>query len=118
MRSAWVLTGLIRSVSLWLVLLAASPALAYTPSSSQEVGLERTGPGTFSIDVEGADIRTVCRAISEFSGRNIVVAQQARMHNLGRSDRDPRVVIGAAIRLQQRGRDPQRAGQILVDPRQ
>jgi len=78
MRSPWVLTGLIRSVSLWLVLLAASPALAYTPSSSQEVGLERTGPGTFSIDVEGADIRTVCRAISEFSGRNIVVAQQAK----------------------------------------
>ena len=78
MRSAWVLTGLTRSVSLWLVLLAASPALAYTPTAGQEVGLERTGPGTFSIDVEGADIRTVCRAISEFSGRNIVVAQQAK----------------------------------------
>jgi len=49
MRSAWVLTGLIRSVSLWLVLLAASPALAYTPSSSQEVGLERTGPGDLGV---------------------------------------------------------------------
>jgi type IV pilus assembly protein PilQ len=35
--------------------------------------LERTGSGTFSIDVEGADIRTVLRAIAEFSGRNIVV---------------------------------------------
>ena len=26
------------------------------------LGIERTGPGTFSIDVDGADVRTVCRA--------------------------------------------------------
>jgi len=44
----------------------------------KQVGLVRTGSGMFSIDVEGADIRTVCRAISEFSGRNIVVAQEAK----------------------------------------
>ena len=34
--------------------------------------------GTFTIDVEGADIRTVLRAIAEFSGRNIVVAPDVK----------------------------------------
>jgi type IV pilus assembly protein PilQ len=44
----------------------------------KQVGLVRTGSGTFSIDVEGADIRTVLRAISEFSGRNIVVSPEVK----------------------------------------
>ncbi len=60
-----------------LVGVMAWPALAQE-SASQKVGLQRTGPGTFSIDVDGADIRSVCRAIAEFSGRNIVVAHDVK----------------------------------------
>ncbi len=53
----------------------AVPACAQAQSTaSAQVGLVRTGTGSFSLDVEGADLRTVLRAISEFSGRNIVVA--------------------------------------------
>jgi type IV pilus assembly protein PilQ len=44
----------------------------------KQVGLVRTGAGTFTIDVEGADVRTVLRAIAEFSGRNIVVAPNVK----------------------------------------
>ncbi len=58
-----------------LAVLLSAPALAQETTASRQVGLVRTGSGTFSLDVEGADVRTVCRAISEFSGRNIVVAQ-------------------------------------------
>src|ERR1051325_36556 len=46
--------------------------------ASSQVGLVRTGAGSFSIDVEGADIRTVIRAIAEFSGRNIVVGKDVK----------------------------------------
>ncbi len=60
-----------------LVGVLAGPAAAES-SASQRVGLQRTGPGTFSIDVDGADIRSVCRAIAEFSGRNIVVGKEVR----------------------------------------
>jgi type IV pilus assembly protein PilQ len=75
MRPTKGLRGLILCAGVLLMgLIGASAALAYPGSASQMVGLERTGPNTFSIDVEGADVRTVCRAISEFSGRNIVVA--------------------------------------------
>ena len=38
-------------------------------SAGSTVGLVRTGTGTFSLDVDGADLRTVLRAISEFSGQ-------------------------------------------------
>jgi type IV pilus assembly protein PilQ len=59
-----------------LVVSWAVPAHArHDASAMEEVGLERTGQGTFSLDVDGADIRTVCKAIAEFSGRNIVVAE-------------------------------------------
>ena len=68
MRTARVLVGLVLTVTL------AATALAQQPSASKQVGLVRTGSGTFTVDVEGADIRTVIRAIAEFSGRNIVVA--------------------------------------------
>src|SRR3989442_9526913 len=60
-----------------LVGVLAGPAAAES-SASQRVGLQRTGPGTFSIDVDGADIRSVCRAIAEFSGRNIVVGREVK----------------------------------------
>ena len=55
----------------------AAPAAAQS-SASGAVGLVRTSTGSFSLDVEGADLRTVLRAIAEFSGRNIVLANNAR----------------------------------------
>jgi type IV pilus assembly protein PilQ len=61
-------------LGLVLTALLATTAPAQQHSSAmKQVGLERTGSGTFNIDVEGADIRTVLKAIAEFSGRNIVV---------------------------------------------
>ncbi len=71
---------------------AVSPVRAEEGSSSDHIGLKATGPGTFSIDVEGADVRSVCRAISEFSGRNIVVAKEVKatctvsLHNVNWKD--------------------------------
>lgn len=59
-------------------LIAGAPAVRAQSSDMERVGLVRTGSGTFSLDVEGADIRTVVRAIAEFSGRNIVVGKDVR----------------------------------------
>src|SRR5436309_650559 len=76
-----VLQGLILSAGLCVALAGApvaTSAAATTGGTAQKLGLQRTGPGTFSIDVEGADVRTICRAVSEFSGRNIVVANGVR----------------------------------------
>ena len=72
MRTAKALVGLV------LVMALATTALAQQPSAMRQVGLVRTGSGTFTMDVEGADIRTVIRAIAEFSGRNIVVGQNVK----------------------------------------
>ena len=47
-------------------------------AASANVGLVRTGSGSFSLDVEGADLRTVLRAIAEFSGRNIILGQNIK----------------------------------------
>ncbi len=69
MRTAKALVGLVLMAAL------ATVALAQQPSAMKQVGLVRTGAGTFTMDVEGADVRTVIRAIAEFSGRNIVVGQ-------------------------------------------
>ena len=63
-----------------VALLAAAvvaPAVAQS-SATSTVGLTRTATGSFSLDVDGADLRTVLRAIAEFSGRNIVLGQNAR----------------------------------------
>jgi type IV pilus assembly protein PilQ len=57
--------------------LAAAPAAAQN-SAGHDVGLVRTATGSFSLDVDGADLRTVLRAIAEFSGRNIVLGNNAR----------------------------------------
>src|SRR5215831_17127054 len=64
---------------LWAALLAAAIAVpaAAQDSASASVGLTRTSTGSFSLDVDGADLRTVLRAIAEFSGRNIVLGQNA-----------------------------------------
>jgi len=64
---------------LWAALLAAAVAApAAAQSASNAVGLSRTATGSFSLDVDGADLRTVLRAIAEFSGRNIVLGQNAK----------------------------------------
>jgi type IV pilus assembly protein PilQ len=69
--------GLVLLACACLVPAAARPAAAQS-GTMQQVGLVRTGTGTFSIDVEGADIRTIVRAVAEFSGRNIVVGKDVR----------------------------------------
>src|SRR5262245_4939765 len=69
--------GLVLLVCVWLVAGSVRAAAAQS-GTIQQVGLVRTGSGTFSIDVEGADIRTIVRAISEFSGRNIVVGKDVK----------------------------------------
>ena len=61
-----------------LVLGIAAPVAAQTGSSMSQVGMQRTGSGSFSLDVTGADLRSVLRAISEFSGRNIVLGTSPR----------------------------------------
>ncbi|HKA24575.1 MAG TPA: secretin N-terminal domain-containing protein [Candidatus Eisenbacteria bacterium] len=58
---------------------AASPAGAQDDRSARSrLGLVQTGPGRFSIDVQGADIHTVLRAVAEFSGKNIVAGSAVK----------------------------------------
>jgi len=71
------LVGLTLAAGLLLASGKVAAAADASPAESQ-VGLVRTGSGSFSLDVEGADLRTVLRAISEFSGRNIVVGQNVK----------------------------------------
>lgn len=78
MRSAKGLIGLVLTVAACAALSSAPAAAQGESSTMQQVGLVRTGSGTFSLDVEGADIRTVLRAISEFSGRNIVPGKDVK----------------------------------------
>jgi len=73
MGTGRVLTGLILIAGSGLAALVAAPVSAQESGSMRSVGMVRTGEGTFSIDVDGADVRTVMRAIAEFSGKNIVV---------------------------------------------
>ena len=76
MRLGKVQVGLVVLACAWLVAGTVRPASAQ--GTMQQVGLVRTGTGTFSIDVEGADIRTIVRAVAEFSGRNIVVGKDVK----------------------------------------
>jgi type IV pilus assembly protein PilQ len=76
MHANKVVIGLILAAGLVLAA-GAAPAGAQSNASSQ-VGLTRTGSGSFNLDVTGADLRTVLRAISEFSGRNIIVSQNVK----------------------------------------
>ncbi len=72
MRIGKAFMGLILALGVCLALLPARPVVAQESTAMKQVGMVRTGAGTFTMDVEGADIRTVLRAIAEFSGRNIV----------------------------------------------
>ena len=70
--------GLILAIGGCLAVLLTQPAGAQESTAMKQVGMVRTGTGTFTMDVEGADIRTVLRAIAEFSGRNIVLGKDLR----------------------------------------
>jgi type IV pilus assembly protein PilQ len=78
MGTAKVLAVLLLAAGISLSTVAAYSADSQQSSAMQEVGMVRTGTGTFSLDVEGADIRTVLKAISEFSGRNIVMGSNVK----------------------------------------
>ena len=78
MRIGKASLGLILAIGGCLGLLLATPAGAQESTAMKQVGMVRTGAGTFTMDVEGADIRTVVRAIAEFSGRNIVLGKDVR----------------------------------------
>jgi len=75
-----LVTGLLVAGVLLSAMMAASPARAQDDSRSarSRLGLVQTGPGRFSIDVQGADIHTVLRAIAEFSGKNIVAGSAVK----------------------------------------
>src|SRR5438876_9558062 len=90
MRTGRVLKGLVAVVAVLACLQMGSVARAAEETkASEQVGMVRTGSGTFSIDVEGADIRTVLRAIAEYSGRHIVVGPNVKataklsLHDVG-----------------------------------
>jgi len=51
-------------------------AVAYAQANN--AGVTRTSGGNMSIDVQGAEIRTVLRSIAEYSGRNIVVGKDVK----------------------------------------
>ena len=70
--------GLILAIGGCLAVLAAHPVAAQESTAMRQVGMVRTGAGTFTMDVEGADVRTVLRAIAEFSGRNIVPGKDVK----------------------------------------
>src|SRR5262245_66251398 len=78
MRIGKASMGLILAIGGCLAVLCAHPATAQESTAMKQVGMVRTGAGTFTMDVEGADVRTVLRAIAEFSGRNIVLGKDVR----------------------------------------
>jgi len=55
-----------------------TPAYAQARSAQTQMGVKGTGGGRMSIDVQGAEVRTVLRSISEFSGRNIVAGKEVK----------------------------------------
>jgi len=92
MRIGKALAGLLLVSVAGLAMLTPASSVAEESVAMKQVGLVRTGSGTFTMDVEGADIRTVVRAIAEFSGHNIVVANDVKatvhvsLHNVDWQD--------------------------------
>ena len=78
MRIGKASMGLILAIGGCLAVVLAHPVAAQESTAMKQVGMVRTGAGTFTMDVEGADIRTVLRAIAEFSGRNIVLGKDVK----------------------------------------
>src|SRR5215813_13156963 len=79
MRIGKALAGLLLVSVAGLAVLTPAPSAAQDASAMKQVGMVRTGAGTFTMDVEGADIRTVIKAIAEFSGRNIVLGKDVHL---------------------------------------
>jgi type IV pilus assembly protein PilQ len=75
--AVWALAAFV-DPSIHAGLTLVSPAAAQTRSAQAQMGVTRTGGGRMSIDVQGADIRTVLRSIAEFSGRNIVAGKDVK----------------------------------------
>jgi hypothetical protein len=78
MRIGKAIFGLVTLAGMCALLLTGAPASAQESSAMKQVGMIRTGSGTFTLEVEGADIRTVMKAIADFSGRNIVVGKDVK----------------------------------------
>jgi len=55
-----------------------TPAYAQAKSATAQMGVKSTGGGRMSIDVQGAEVRTVLRSIAEFSGKNIVAGKEVK----------------------------------------
>jgi len=55
-----------------------TPAYAQAKSATAQMGVKSTGGGRMSIDVQGAEVRTVLRSIAEFSGTNIVAGKEVK----------------------------------------
>jgi type IV pilus assembly protein PilQ len=51
---------------------------ASAESAQQQMGVRGTGGGRMSIDVQGAEVRTVLRSIAEFSGKNVVAGKDVK----------------------------------------
>ena len=75
---AWVLLAAVGAVLATTTVALPAGAQSNEPSARTRLGVVQTGPGRMSIDVQGADVRTVLRAIAEFSGRNIVVGRDVK----------------------------------------
>ena len=56
----------------------AATAVAQPKTAEAQMGLKSTGGGRMSLDVQGAEVRTVLRSIAEYSGRNIVVGKDVK----------------------------------------
>ena len=56
----------------------APASVAHAQTRATTGGVSRTGSGRMSLDVQGAEIRTVLRSVAEYSGRNIVVGKEVK----------------------------------------
>src|SRR5688572_677510 len=75
-------TRVLVATAVWALAAFVDPSLPFVPGagSAQAAtpGVSRTGAGRMSIDVQGAEIRTVLRSISEYANRNIVVGRDVK----------------------------------------
>jgi type IV pilus assembly protein PilQ len=76
-RNRALAAGFAAALALACATLTVAPAAAQT-TQRERLGLTATGPGRLSLDVQDATIRSVLRAIAEFSGRNIVVGKDVK----------------------------------------
>ena len=75
--AVWALAAFV-DPSIQTGLTIVAPAYAQGRSAQSLMGVTRTGSGRMSIDVQGADIRTVLRSIAEFANINIVAGKDVK----------------------------------------